>query len=89
MKLQFDSRRGLGIFLFINASSPILGSTQLPIQWIPGAKRTGRKGDHSPPYSTEVKNAWSYTSTAQYAFMAWYSDKTSTGTILHLPFGGK
>jgi hypothetical protein len=26
---------------------------------------------HSPPSSAEVKNAWSYTATPQYAFMAW------------------
>jgi hypothetical protein len=30
-----------------------------------------READHSPPSSAEVKNAWSYTSTPQYAFMAW------------------
>jgi len=28
-----------------------------------GVKRPGREADHSPPSSTEVKNAWSYTST--------------------------
>jgi hypothetical protein len=36
--------------------------------WVPGAlsrgvKRPGREADHSPPSSTEVSNAWSYTST--------------------------
>jgi hypothetical protein len=36
-----------------------------------GVKRPGREADHSPPSSAEVKNAWSYTSTPQYAFMAW------------------
>jgi hypothetical protein len=29
----------------------------------PGVKRPGREADHSPPYSAEVKNVWSYTST--------------------------
>jgi hypothetical protein len=29
----------------------------------PGVKRPGRRADHSPPSSAEVKNAWSYTST--------------------------
>jgi hypothetical protein len=48
-------------------------STQRPIQCVPGAlsmgvKRLGREADHSPPRS---KNDWSYTSTPQYAFMAW------------------
>jgi hypothetical protein len=74
--LEFDSRRELGSFLFIIASRPALGPTQPPIQWVPGAlslgvKRPGREADHSPPSSAEVKNAWSYTSTPQYVFMAW------------------
>jgi hypothetical protein len=33
-----------------------------------GVKRPGREADHSPPSSTEVKNAWSYTSAPQHAF---------------------
>jgi hypothetical protein len=37
----------------------------------PGGMRPGREADHSPPSSAEVKNAWSYTSTSQYVFMAW------------------
>jgi hypothetical protein len=36
-----------------------------------GVKRLGREAYHSPPSSAEVKNARSYTSTPQYAFMAW------------------
>jgi hypothetical protein len=36
---------------------------------------TKARADHSPPSSVEVKNAWSYTSTPQYAFMAWCSVK--------------
>jgi hypothetical protein len=38
-------------------------------------KRQGREADHSPPSSAEVKNAWSYTSTPQYAFITWCSVK--------------
>jgi len=58
--LRFDSRRGLGIFLFTTASRTIMGPTQLPIQWVPGAlplgiKRPGREADHSPSSSAEVK----------------------------------
>jgi hypothetical protein len=37
----------------------------------PGGKAAGHEADHSPPSSAEVKNAWSYTSTPQYVFMAW------------------
>jgi hypothetical protein len=36
-----------------------------------GVKRPVREADHSPPLSAEVKNAWIYTSTPQYVFMAW------------------
>jgi hypothetical protein len=58
--LEFDSRRGLGIFPFTTASRTALRPTQPPIQWVPGAlsqgvKRPGRKADHSPPSSAEVK----------------------------------
>jgi hypothetical protein len=73
---RFESRQGLGIFLFTIASRPALGPTQPPIQWVPGAlslrvKGPGREADHSPPSSTEDNNVWSYTSTPQYVFMAW------------------
>jgi hypothetical protein len=66
--LGFDSRRGLGIFFFTTASRMALVHTHSRIQWVTGTlsvgvKRPGREADHSPPSSTEVKNAWSYTST--------------------------
>jgi hypothetical protein len=58
--LGFDSRRGLGIFLFTTASRTALGPTQPPIQWVSGAlslgiKWPGRETDHSPPSNAEVK----------------------------------
>jgi hypothetical protein len=34
-------------------------------------KRPDREADHSPPSSAEIMNAWSYTCTRQYAFIAW------------------
>jgi hypothetical protein len=57
-----------------------LGPTYPPIQWVPRAlslrvKWPGHEADHLPPYSTEVKNAWSYTSVPQYTFMVWCSVK--------------
>jgi hypothetical protein len=58
--LGFDSRRGLGIFLFTTAFRTALGPIQPVIQWVPGAltlrvKRSGRETDHSPSSSAEVK----------------------------------
>jgi hypothetical protein len=57
---------GLGIFLFDTASSPTLGPTKPPIQWLPGALFLGvklprREADHSHLVPSS-KNAWSYTS---------------------------
>jgi hypothetical protein len=51
---------GMSIFLFTTTSRTALGSTQPPIQWIPGdlflgVKRPVREADHSPPSSAEVK----------------------------------
>jgi hypothetical protein len=57
--LEFESWQGLGIFLFI-AFRSALGLAQSPIQWVLralslGVKRPGRKADHLPPSSAEVK----------------------------------
>jgi hypothetical protein len=61
-------------FLFFTSSRPILGSTQPPIQLVPGVlspgvKRPGREADRSPPTSDEVNKMWIYTSTPTYTFM--------------------
>jgi hypothetical protein len=60
--------------IFSTSSRPALGSTQPPIQWVPGTlsprvKQPGREADHWPT-SAEVKKMWIYTSTPPYAFMA-------------------
>jgi hypothetical protein len=57
-----------------------------PIQWVlealsPGIKQPVREADYSPPYSAEVKNAWSYISTPPYVFMAWCLVKFLTPNI--------
>jgi hypothetical protein len=64
----FESRHGLGVFLFTTTSRPALGPTQPPIIWVPGThslgvNRTGHEADHSIPSSAEVKYVWIYTST--------------------------
>jgi hypothetical protein len=58
--LRFDSRQGLGVFLFTTASRMALGRTQPPIQWVPGVlslgvNQPGHEADHSHPSSAEVK----------------------------------
>jgi len=50
--------------------------THILIQWVPwalstGVKWLGHEADHSPPSSTKLKNAGSYTFTPQYVYMAW------------------
>jgi hypothetical protein len=62
-------------FLFSTLLRLALGSTQPPIQWVPGlyprgVKQQVREVDHSPPTSAEVKTMWIYTCTPAYAFMA-------------------
>jgi hypothetical protein len=74
--------QGVGVRVLVRSrifssplSRPAKGSTQPPIQWVPGLfprgiKQLGREADHSPPTSAEVKKTWVYTSTFSYAFMA-------------------
>jgi hypothetical protein len=57
------------------SSIPALGSTQPPINWVPGGsfpgvKRQGREADQLSPTSAEVKKMWIYTSTPPYVFVA-------------------
>jgi hypothetical protein len=61
-----------------------------------GVERLGRGAHDLPKSNVKVKNAWSYTSAPQYAFMALSSVKKGAGTTLPLPlhfylimFGGE
>jgi hypothetical protein len=74
-RLQFSAGAKMGLFSFAAASWPALGPTQPPTQWVPRVKWQGRESNHSPPSRAKVKNAWDYTSTPQYLFMAWCLDK--------------
>jgi hypothetical protein len=77
-------------FFFTIASRPAMGPTQPPIHWVLSirVKRPGRETDRSPPCSAEVKNAWRYTSTPQYAFMAWWSVKALGQLYLYVYLTG-
>jgi hypothetical protein len=53
-------------FIFSTVSRSALGPTWPPVKLGAlslGLIEMGHKADHSPLFSTEVKNAWSYTST--------------------------
>jgi len=57
----------MGLFLVATATRPFLGPIHPHAQMGPGAvtslmKRLGLEADHPTPYSADVKNAWSYTS---------------------------
>jgi hypothetical protein len=71
----FRFPEGAETILFAAVSIPALECTQPPVQLIsalsPGLKRPGREADFPPPSNAEVKNAWSYTSTLSYFYMAW------------------
>jgi hypothetical protein len=74
------------IFLFSASSRLVLGPTQPPAQWVPGAsspevKRPWCETEHSPPTSVEAKNTWIYTSTSICLHGA-VLNQLSTGTIL-------
>jgi len=49
--------------LFTTMFRQAMGPTQPAVQWVMGVMQPGHEADHSPPLSSEVKNAWSYTST--------------------------
>jgi len=71
----FPAGSVMGFFLSGTMSRPALGPTQPPIIWVLGAltlgvKQPGHKSDRSLPSNAEVKNAWSYTFTPPYIFMA-------------------
>jgi hypothetical protein len=46
---------------------------------------SGREADNSPPFSTQVRNVWRYTSTSPYVFMAWCLIKHQGQLYLLLP----
>jgi hypothetical protein len=83
----FDSRRGLGMFLFTTASRTALEPTKPPMQWVPGSfslgvKRPGREADHSPPSSAECVELYLHSPNTP----SWRGAYLSTGTPLPFTF---
>jgi hypothetical protein len=71
----FETRQGLGIFLFTTASRPVLGPTPPLIQWVAEVlsleiKKPRREAYHSPPSSPESRMRGAIIPLPQYAFMA-------------------
>ena len=59
-----------------NHADRLCPSPGAPLQWVtgvlfPGVQRPRREADHSPSFSTEVKNKWSFPSAPPYAFAVW------------------
>jgi hypothetical protein len=50
----------------------------------PGGKAAGAWPDHSPPFSAEIKNEWSYTSTSPIRLRGVMLSLKSTGTTLKI-----
>jgi hypothetical protein len=72
---EFESRQGLGIFLFTTVSRENLGPTQPPIQWVPGdisleIKLPEHEADHSPHLVPGQRMVGAIPPLLQYAFMA-------------------
>jgi hypothetical protein len=66
------------ISLFSTSSRPVPGPTEASTQWVPGdispgVKRPGRKADHSPPSSAEVKKGGARPSPPPHHMSSWYS----------------
>jgi hypothetical protein len=56
--------------LFFAAYISALGPTQLPVQWVPGERRSEYKADHSPSSSAQAKNCGDISPFLPYTFMA-------------------
>jgi hypothetical protein len=68
----FNYRQERDIFLFATASGPPLQNTASPEPGVLSVrvKWPGHEAHHSTPSGAEVRNAWNYTSTLPYVFMA-------------------
>lgn len=56
----FETQQGPKVYLFFTASRAVRG---------PRVAAGGWEADHSPPFSTQLKNEWSSSSTHPYTFV--------------------
>jgi hypothetical protein len=68
-KLGFNSQQGQDFVVFSILSRQALEHTQPSLQWVPGTFSLENEADHSPSFSTEIKNMWIY-SNSLYIFVA-------------------
>jgi hypothetical protein len=70
--VRFSTEKG--IFLFVTTSRPFRDPCSLLTNGnrviFPGENRPDRESDHSSASGAEVKNAWSFSSSLQYVFVA-------------------
>lgn len=72
----FESYQEQEILIFSNTSRQIMASVYPPIQYLTGLRGPKRDVDHSPPFSAEFKNEWSYTSAPYICFYGVDRDKS-------------
>jgi hypothetical protein len=72
--VQFPAESMMAFFLFATTGSGVYPASYSrgTRGFYPEAKQMWHEANYSPPSSTKVNNVWSYTSTSQYVFMAWY-----------------
>ena len=71
--------RGQPMILFSSSPQMAVGRVQPPTRFVeglfPGDKSTRRGTGHLRPFSAEIMNAWSYTSTSPHVLSGAYRDK--------------
>jgi hypothetical protein len=76
LELQGKGLNNREFFLILFRNTPVLGLTHPPIHLVTGAfslvvKLPKYDANHSHPYIADVKNNWSYDSTASYTFKSY------------------
>jgi hypothetical protein len=78
---SFEIRLGQEIFSSPKRPDRLWGPRSLLLNGyrgsFPGVKRPGSEVDHLPPFSAEIRNGWSYTSTPLHGFVICVNDLSS------------